>query len=375
MKICFATINGSPDYLGGYSLYHKNLIQYIRSNNIDLDISWVYFGNKNRKYTGSDGVHYFEIKSANINPVAEIMRHLKLFKFFKQHNFDIINSVGGIWTYFYEKRHTQKIIHTYHGTIYYFNKTQLKRFNLIKRIVLSPILFLSKMLDRPHSQVDKIICVSDKVKSQVNSLFNNSYNIEVIRTGVDTNTFKPRDRIECRKKLGLDPNGIYGLYVGGGGYWGKGLDRAVSLSSDICEKIFENYELLVIGADYNKVKSLIEFEQCVNYLENIPRELMPLYFSAADIFFTVSRYEGGAPTMSTSEAMSSGCIIVCSKDAEQEIIKNNINGLIFSDFNNANRIIKANKRTLVKNSLKTVSNYSLDKWGKKYLNALGVNNA
>ena len=48
VNICFVTINGSPEFLGGYSLYHKNLIEYIKLKNINLDVSWVYFGNEDK---------------------------------------------------------------------------------------------------------------------------------------------------------------------------------------------------------------------------------------------------------------------------------------------------------------------------------------
>lgn len=373
MKICFATINGEPDYLGGYSMYHKNLIKYIKQNNIDIDISWVYFGDNEREYDGRDGVHYFEIKSKKINPIREIGRHFKLAKFFKNNDFDIINCLGGIWTFPYVKKDKQKIIHTYHGTTYYFNKNQLRRYGMVKRVLYSPILIISKLLDRPHEEADKIICVSEKVKKQVKSLFDRNNNLfRVIRTGVDLDEFKPRDKNIAKAHLGLELNNTYGLYVGGGGWWGKGLDRALELSEQIWKKS-NNYKLLIIGVDYNKCAKLIDkYKNIAVYLENIPRERMNMYYNVADIFFSVSRYEGGAPTMVTSEAMASGCLIVCSKDAEQEIIRDGNNGIILDRFNNVGRIIKVNKEKIINNSMKTIEDLSLEKWGEKYLKELEV---
>ena len=375
ISICFVTINGSPDFLGGYSLYHKNLIEYIKSKNINLNVSWVYFGKENRIYD-KEGVHYFELKSNRINSFMQIGRHILLAKFFKKNYFDIINCIGGIWTLFYKKRKNQKIIQTFHGTVYYFNKNQMNRFNILKRIFLSPILPLSWILERPHKETDKIICVSEKVKRQVENLYGKRKNIYVIRTGVNLKYFKPRDKEKTKKQLNLNTKNFYGLYVGGGGYWGKGLDRAIKLSEEIYNK-YKNYQLIIIGADYNKSKRLLNNKRSLIFLKNVPRERMPLYYSASDMFFCLSRYEGGAPTLVTSEAMASGCLLICSRDAEQEVIENDKNGLILEKFDkdNVNKIIKIlkdkkRKEEIIKNSIKTIKEFSLEKWGEKSINIL-----
>jgi len=370
LKICFATINSPPDFLGGYSLYHKNLIEYIKLNKLPLDISWVYFGNKNDTYT-KEGIHYFELKSNKMNYFVQIKRNFALAKFFKSNYFNIINSTGGIWTILYKKREKQKIIHTFHGTTYYFNKNQMNRLGLFKKILVSPILPLSWILERPHKKTDKIICVSEKVKRQVENLYGKRKNTFVIRTGVNLENFKPRDKEKSKKKINLDKKNIYGLYVGGGGAWGKGLDRALKISKEIY-KINKYYKLIVAGADYKKVKNLLN-EEFIMYFERIDRANIPYYYNAADIFFCVSRYEGGAPTLVTSEAMASGCLLVCSKDAEQEIIQDGKNGLVLSKFGaeEANKIIRnIGNKNIIRSATETIKNISLEKWGKEYLNLL-----
>jgi len=76
-------------------------------------------------------------------------------------------------------------------------------------------------------------------------------------------------------------------------------------------------------------------------------------------FFCMSRYEGGAPTLVTSEAMASGCLVVCSKDSEQEIIEDKKNGLIIEEFGekDAEKVLeilkdKKKKEEMIKNSIK-----------------------
>ena len=374
LKICFVTINCSPDYLGGYALYHKNLIKYIKKDNKNIKISWVYFGNENKKYFKEE-VQYFKIKTNKLKSFLQLGRHLQLTKFFKKNDFDIINAGPGPWTFFYKKKKNQRIIQTFHGTIYYFYQNHFRRFNLIKKIILSPLLLISWIQGMPSEKADKFIYVSEKIKRQVEKLYGKKENAIVIRTGVDLNNFEPRNKVEMKKELKLDENKTYGLFVGGGGYWTKGLDRTVKLCKEIY-KLNKNFRLIVIGPDYKKVKHLIN-EKFIIFLQEIPREKMPLYYSASDIFFCMSRYEGGAPTLVVSEAMASSCLIVCSRDSKQEIIKDEKNGVIISSFENksAKRIInlynnKKLKGNIIKNSMKTIKEISLEKWGEKTLRTL-----
>ncbi len=374
LKICFTTMDCPPNYLGGYVLYHKNLIKCIKSNYKNIEISWVYFGGKNKTFT-NEGIKYYELKTNKLKSFLQLGNHFQLTQFFNKNNFDIINLDGGPWTFFYKKKKNQKIIHTLHGTIYYFNKNHLKRFNFLLRALYSPFLIINWLQEKPHKNADKLICVSEKVKKQVEKLYGKRKNIVVIRTGVDLNIFKKRNKKNLRKKLGLNKNNIYGLYVGRGGYWTKGLDRAVNLSEEIY-KINKNFRLLVIGPNYKQVKHLLD-KKSVIYLQNIPREKMPNYYSAPDMFFCMSRYEGGAPTLVVSEAMASGCLVVCSKDSKQEIVEDKKNAIIIGSFDEkgAKKILsvynnKSLKDKIIKNSMKKIKDLSLENWGREYLEML-----
>jgi glycosyltransferase involved in cell wall biosynthesis len=240
-----------------------------------------------------------------------------------------------------------------------------------------PLLIFGKIIEKPPiKKCDKIICVSDKVKNQIEELYGKRDNLVVIRTGVDVKDFKIRKKNEIRKKLNLEQDKIYSLYVGKGGYWTKGLDRTIKLGEEIY-KLNNNFRLICIGPDYKKVKSIIENKEFVIFMENVPREKMPLYYSASDIFFCLSRYEGGAPTLVVSEAMASGCLLVCSKDSEQEIISDGKNGLIVEKFNDedAKSILeilknKKKKEKIVQNEIITIKKLTLEKWGKEYIKEL-----
>jgi len=133
---------------------------------------------------------------------------------------------------------------------------------------------------------------------------------------------------------------------------------------------------LVIGPEYKKVKHLLN-KKSIIYLQNIPREKMPLYYSASEMFFCMSRYEGGAPTLVVSEAMASGCLVVCSKDSKQEIVEDKKNAIIIGNFDEkgAKKIInvynnKSLKDKIIKNSMKKIKDLSLENWGREYLEVL-----
>lgn len=374
IKLCFASMEGSPEYLGGASLFYKNLINYIHHNHKDILISWVYFGKENKKYI-KENVEYIELEYTGIESPLLLKKSIIMAKFFTKNYFDIISTMWGIWTRFYKKKPSQKLIQELHGTMYYFNKNHFKKFNLFKKIFFSPLLIVSWLVDKSSKDIDKLICVSDKVKRQVEKLYGKRKNVVVIRTGVDLQKFRPRDKNKARKELHLEKNKIYGLYIGRGGYWTKGLDRTVKLSEEIY-KIDENYRLIVIGPDVKKVKHLLNREFII-YINKVDREKMPFYYNASNIFFCFSRYEGGAPTLVVSEAMASGCLVVCAKSAEQEIIENEKNGLIIENFGekeaqNTNLILKnkEKKEEIIQNEYKTIKELSLEKWGGRYLKEL-----
>ncbi len=360
-SVCFIT-SSPPEYLGGLSIFHKNLLNYLKIKN--LNITWAYFGNKNQKYS-KDGISYIEIKKSMFQ-IKGVENKWGIRKFLKRNYFDIVFTTGGIWTLFYLKPYNQKLIHVFHGTVYHFNKNHLKRLGLFKKILFYPILSLSKLSEYTHYDSDGIVCVSNKVKKHVKNLYGET-DIKVIRTGVNLNEFKPRDKYRIKEKLNLTGR-LYGLYVGGGGYYTKGLDRAIKLSREIY-KLNSNYRLIVIGPDETKVKDLLN-EEFIIFLDDVPRDKMKYYYNIADFFIISSRYEGGAPTLVTSEAMASGMMVISSTDAKQEIIKDNINGLIISSFSksSAKRILNnVGNDTIIKNSLKTIKELSLESWGDKFL--------
>ena len=377
IKICF--IGANPYFNGGIGLYQKNLIKYIKENkNAEIDV--IYFGKK-AEVIEDKGVKYIQIKNNFPYPLDQIIDNIKIINYLKNNNYDIINShaLWGFWMNFYKKRKYQKLVHTYHGVTYNYFKVHIKRFSILKKILFSPMILFGYILEKPPiKKADEIISVSQKVKNQLNEAYNCKRKINVTRTGVDLKEFKPRDKEKIRKKLNLENDKLYGLYIGKGGYWIKGLDRAIKISEEIYKKD-RNYRMIIVGADYKKIKDFIK-KDFIIYLEKVDREEIKYYYNVSDFLFYLSRYDGGATTLVVSEAMASGCPIIFSKDSQQEIIKDKENGIIIDKFNiESSEIImeilkdRKLKEKIIKNEIRTIKELSLDNWGEEYIKILRIN--
>jgi len=361
-----------PNYLGGLGVYQSNLISHL---NKKANVSLIYKGLENKDYLYK-GVKYFQIKSPEIAFIGNFIFEFKVRNFLKKNKFDIINSHGFTGLWMRSLKGSTKLVHTYHGSTYHFYKNHLKRFSKIKRILFSPILLIPFFVERaPMKKADKVICVSNHVRKELIELHGIRRKIKSINTGVDLKDFKQKDRKEVKERLRFNKDNFYGLYVGRGGFWTKGLDKVINLSKEIY-KLNNNFKLIVIGAEINKVKHLLDKRFTILF-PPLQRKDIPNYYNVSDIFFSMSRCEGGAPTMVTSEAMASGCLVVTDKEANQEIFKDGKNGLIIKGNykKDAKRILntlkdKKEMKNLISNSLKTIKNLSLNKWAKKYIDYL-----
>ncbi|HPD81836.1 MAG TPA: glycosyltransferase family 4 protein [Candidatus Pacearchaeota archaeon] len=193
-SICF--VSSGPDFDGGVSNYQKNLIRYIKSTKKDLNLTWVYKSHKNESEI-KEGIKYVGLNGGKIPFLDDFIFNKKLLRYFRKNYFDIINShaVGGYWMKNYKKIKNQKLINTCHGAGFNYYKTHLKRFGLIKKILLSPLLIYSYLIEKPPiKNADKIICVSEKVKNQIEEIYGKRKEIYVIRTGVNLNNFKKRNK-------------------------------------------------------------------------------------------------------------------------------------------------------------------------------------
>ncbi|RLF07948.1 MAG: glycosyltransferase family 1 protein [Thermoprotei archaeon] len=160
---------------------------------------------------------------------------------------------------------------------------------------------IKKSLDR----ADKIISVSEFTKSEVESVGIDESKIEVVHMGVDISLYKPMEKEECRRKLGLSNEEKYILVVASNAPH-KRMDITKKVFSEI-RKSYDDIKLIKIGYG-----TRLEGEGIIN-LGFIPEEKMPILYNAADVLLHTSEYEGfGMPLL---EAMACGTPIVASNKA------------------------------------------------------------
>jgi D-inositol-3-phosphate glycosyltransferase len=155
--------------------------------------------------------------------------------------------------------------------------------------------------------------------------------IEVIPAGVDTELFHPRDRAEVRRELGLpDLDTPILLFVGRIERL-KGLDtllESVAVVSRTCSG--KDLKVLIVGggdqteeenAELHRIVQLhrdLNLEEQVEFVGSKPQEMLPLYYSAADITIMPSHYE------------SFGLVAVESMASGTPVIASNVGGLSFT---------------------------------------------
>jgi D-inositol-3-phosphate glycosyltransferase len=155
--------------------------------------------------------------------------------------------------------------------------------------------------------------------------------ISVIPAGVDTELFHPRDRAQVRRELGLpDLDTPILLFVGRIERL-KGIDtllESVAVVSRTCSG--KNLKVLIVGgggqteeenAELHRIVQLhrdLNLEEQVEFVGSKPQEMLPLYYSAADITVMPSHYE------------SFGLVAVESMASGTPVIASNVGGLSFT---------------------------------------------
>jgi len=154
-----------------------------------------------------------------------------------------------------------------------------------------------------HEHLRGVITVSSQLKDDVikQDIFSNKTPIEVFPNGIDTDLFKPLDKDECRKKIGVAKDDFVVSFVGGF-IKRKGFDKLQEVI-----KLHPDWKCILIGT--GDVPVTLPPEQIV-YCGRVAHENIPEYLSAADVFVLPTLAEGCCNAI--VEAMGCGLPIVSS---------------------------------------------------------------
>ena len=141
-----------------------------------------------------------------------------------------------------------------------------------------------------------VVAVSDWIKKELESSILKNQTIIRIHNGVDTEIFKPHEKISARKELGLplDKKIIaFGI---------KGWEN----SNKIIDEYKNNNSLFFVAIGHSNIKTDNKNYQSTPYTQD--KVLLSRYFSAADIFFYPT--PGDSFGLISTEAMSCGTPVV-----------------------------------------------------------------
>lgn len=102
-------------------------------------------------------------------------------------------------------------VHVYHGTMVGGTKAQADA--LPRRELARRSLSAGAMEALAGRGAARIVCVSESTAEEVRRYYRLT-DTSVIPNGIDTATFAPRDQLEARKRLGLEPSARYATFVG-----------------------------------------------------------------------------------------------------------------------------------------------------------------
>jgi D-inositol-3-phosphate glycosyltransferase len=170
---------------------------------------------------------------------------------------------------------------------------------------------------RVIEQASAIVVSTDQEKEDLSRLYGVSpRSVRIIPAGVDLDLFKPVDREDARRSLGIQESNVL-LSVGRIEPL-KGLEilvRAMALLSDL-----EDSRLVIVGGkpqeddEIKRLKSIaaeLGVETRTSFTGTVQQTELPAYYSAADVFVLPSYYESFG--LVALEAMACGTPVIASR--------------------------------------------------------------
>ena len=207
--------------------------------------------------------------------------------------------------------------------------------------------------------VSGVICVSTKNKEEsVDIGLTIENNCVVLPNAIDKMLFKPLDKRECRKQLGLPLNAFIVIFVGGFKYR-KGTRRVSEAISNI-DKGEKVYSIFIGEGNEAPDNDNILYKGLINHSD------VPYYLNASDVFVLPTLHEGCCNAI--VEAMACGLPIISSDLPFNKDICNVTNSILVNPLN-INEISSAIislrddtklKLSLSKGAISTSENLSID---------------
>lgn len=204
----------------------------------------------------------------------------------------------------------------------------------IKKLLKNPLLRIQ--IKYALKKAAKIFTVCNELKRIIVSLGIQEEKVVVISNGVDIEKFKPIEKIEARKELGIPVDKKVIISIGGL-VERKGFHRVISIIPDIKKSMQEVLYVIVGGASVegNYEPILRKMVKELGILDDIlftgpqSHEILYRWLSASDIFCLATSNEGWANVF--LEAMACGLPVVTTRvGGNEEVVSSEDYGLLFN---------------------------------------------
>lgn len=204
-----------------------------------------------------------------------------------------------------------KKVHVYHGT--YRAQAEAIRPFISRRGYMYLKWWSSDVLERLGGLRGLVLSNSNQTRDEVQEFF--GYRSHVVWLPLDLDLFKPRDRRESRRQLGLTTDGVLGLFIGSANP-AKGFDRVRQMMHALPEIQW----MLVMSGD---VPSDVESSGHARVFRSVSEKDLPSIYSAADFSVCPSYYESFGYVV--AEALACGIPVIASPGgASREFLANGL---------------------------------------------------
>jgi D-inositol-3-phosphate glycosyltransferase len=279
----------------------------------------------------SGGTHENISKSSLYEVLPQLFNQLESFRIKENITYDIIHS--HYWLSGVLGLKLQALWNTYHLVTYHTigavknvtcpteNASELRLTNEKK---------LAKLCDQ-------IILPTRKEKEHLIAHYNAPADrIRIVPCGVDLELFKPKDKLFARRHLGLLADELIILYVGR--YTPiKGIDRLLETFPYLAH--LPRLRLVMVGGDgeHSPMNRQLKAKAKALHIENrlifagrVGQEILPEYYSAADVLVVPSYYESFG--LVALEALACGTpVVTTSVGAMEDIVKDGVTGYVAED--------------------------------------------
>ncbi len=213
-----------------------------------------------------------------------------------------------------------QLIHTYHS----LGAVKYRSIDEMPKIAKTRLEVEQQILERAHC----VVATSPQEKDDLQALVSKIGQIDIIPCGTDVSNFRPISKAEARKQLGIQPKEKVVLYVGRFDKR-KGIETLVCATGELRTKLEQNAELdpkhlklYVVGgsdpqeadgAERRRIEGIVadlDLQANTEFVGMVGHDLLPLYYTAADVCVIPSHYEPFG--LVAIEAMACGTPVVAS---------------------------------------------------------------